>query len=89
MMQITCVADWHSSHTNLIDQMNSMRDWRAKQDVLKIYQGLALLIRELSKEEVVCRRMHKSTIRHQELLQKINERIAFFEEMVFFGTLAT
>ena len=45
------------------------------------------MVRELSKEEITCRRMGKQTRTHKEMLDKINEEIANYERMVTFAVL--
>jgi hypothetical protein len=45
------------------------------------------LVKNLSEEEINCRRQGRQTRKHQELLTKINEEINMYEQMLTFGVL--
>jgi hypothetical protein len=45
------------------------------------------MVSELSREEINCRRHGRQTIRHREILAKINQEIDAYEKMITFGTL--
>jgi hypothetical protein len=45
------------------------------------------MVKELSKEEINCRRQQKQTRIHKEMLAKINEEITNYERMITFAVL--
>jgi hypothetical protein len=45
------------------------------------------LVKQLSEEEINCRRQGRQTRKHQELLTKINKEIGMYEQMLTFGVL--
>jgi hypothetical protein len=55
--------------------------------MLQISTNISRLVKNLSEEEINCRRQGKQTRKHQELLTKINEEINIYEQMLTFGVL--
>jgi hypothetical protein len=49
--------------------------------------NIGVIVKQLSEEEINCRRHGRQTRQHQELLTKINEEIANFERYLTFGVL--
>lgn len=58
-------------------------------EMLKISKNIGLMVNELSKEEINCRRHQKQTTRHKELLKEINCQIDNYENMITFAVLLT
>lgn len=56
-------------------------------EMLKVSKNIGRMVNELSKEEINCRRHQKQTIKHKELVDKINEEIANYERMLTFAVL--
>jgi hypothetical protein len=56
-------------------------------DMLQISNNIGRLVKQLSEEEINCRRMGKQTKKHQELLTKINGEINMYEQMLTYGVL--
>jgi len=56
-------------------------------EMLKVSKNIGLMVNELSKEEINCRRHQKQTAKHKELVDKINEEIANYERMITFAVL--
>jgi len=81
--------DWSTVSFTFKNQILGLQSPKARRDLNKILDGIYDLVNNLSKEEVECRRLHKQTAKHQELIAKINERIEFLEQMITFGALAT
>ena len=52
-----------------------------------ISHNIGLLVRDLSKEEINCRRQQRQTRLHAEQLARINEEIANYERMITFAVL--
>jgi hypothetical protein len=88
-MIINQVIDWQAVRYELNNNILSLQSPRARMDLTKILKGIEEMVSRLSSEEVECRRMHKQTIKHFELVAAINERIEFLEQMITFGALAT
>jgi hypothetical protein len=55
--------------------------------MLQISTNIGRLVKNLSEEEINCRRQGKQTRKHQELLTKINKEINMYEQMLTFGVL--
>jgi hypothetical protein len=55
--------------------------------MLTIVGNISKMVSDLSREEINCRRHGRQTMRHRELLGKINQEIDAYEKMITFGTL--
>lgn len=77
--------DWPATQTALEAPLHRMKKYT--QDMLDISRNIGLMVRELSKEEINCRRYQKQTRIHAEQLAKINEEIANYERMLTFAVL--
>jgi len=60
---------------------------RYSNDMLQISTNIGRLVKQLSEEEINCRRQGRQTRKHQELLMKINGEIDMYEQMLTFGVL--
>jgi hypothetical protein len=85
MAEIRTSLDWAQVQIALeapVRRLNKYSD-----EMLQISTNIGLMVKQLSEEEITCRRMGKQTRKHQELLTKINSEIANYEQMITFGTL--
>lgn len=85
MAEIRTSLDWARVQIALeapVRRLNKYSD-----EMLQISTNIGLMVKQLSEEEITCRRMGKQTRKHQELLTKINSEIANYEQMITFGTL--
>jgi hypothetical protein len=71
----------------LLAIVSSQKDMRVKSDLFKMYQNCKNIFTEMSKEDVECRRLKKTTVKYRELEQKLNESIQEFEQWITFATL--
>jgi len=83
--QIRSSLDWQLTQTALEAPLHKMKKYT--HEMWNISHNIGLMVRELSKEEITCRRMGKQTRTHKEMLDKINEEIANYERMVTFAVL--
>ena len=60
---------------------------RYSNEMLQISTNIGRLVKQLSEEEINCRRQGRQTRKHQELLMKINGEINMYEQMLTFGVL--
>jgi hypothetical protein len=56
-------------------------------EMWNISHNIGLMVRELSKEEINCRRQQKQTRQHKEMLDEINLEITNYERMITFAVL--
>ena len=85
MAEIRTSLDWARVQIALeapVRRLNKYSD-----EMLQISTNIGVMVKQLSEEEITCRRMGKQTRKHQELVTKINQEIANYEQMITFGTL--
>ena len=85
MAEITQSLDWARVQIELEAPAHKMK--RYTQDMLKMSSAIGHMVKRLSEEEINCRRQGKQTQKHKELLAKINEEIAHYEQYLTFGVL--
>lgn len=85
MAEITTSLDWAKVQIALEAPVRRLNKYSG--EMLQISNNIGSMVKLLSEEEINCRRQGKQTRRHQELLTKINEEIANYEQMITFGTL--
>lgn len=83
--QIQSSLDWPKVQTALEAPLHKMKKYT--NEMWNISHNIGLLVRELSKEEINCRRYQKQTRLHAEQLARINEEIANYERMITFAVL--
>ena len=83
--QIQTSMDWAGVQQRIEAPVIKMK--RYGHQMMKISRNIGLMVTELSKEEINCRRQGKQTRQHKELLAEINEEIANFERYLTFGVL--
>jgi len=85
MAEITQSLDWDKLSIQL--EHSAKRIGRYSPEMLRMSNNIGFMVKELSKEEINCRRHGRQTRQHTELLDKINAEIANFEMYLTFGTL--
>lgn len=84
-MHIQTSEDWVKIEQDLLAKARSLP--HASQDLSKICKNISKLVSQLSLEEINCRRLHKQTIKHTELMNQINEQIDSLEQLITFAAL--
>ena len=77
--------DWASVQQRI--ELPVIRMKRYSHEMMKISRNIGYMVSALSKEEINCRKLGKQTVRHKEMVDKINEEIANYERMVTFAVL--
>lgn len=77
--------DWPKVQSNIETPVYRMKKYSV--EMLKVSKNIGSMVTELSKEEIVCRRLGKQTNLHKEMVNKINKEIANYESMVTFAVL--
>jgi hypothetical protein len=85
MAEITTSLDWDQLSIQL--ENSAKRLGRYSPEMLQLSNNISIMVKELGKEEINCRRHSRQTRQHQELLTKINVEIHNFEVYLTFGTL--
>ena len=83
--QIQTSVDWPQVQTQLEAPARRMKKYSG--EMLKVSRNIGLMVSELSKEEITCRRMGKQTSNHKQMVDKINQEIANYERMLTFAVL--
>jgi PP-loop superfamily ATP-utilizing enzyme len=83
--QIQTSMDWAQVQQRI--ELPVVRMKKYSGEMLKVSRNIGLMVKELSKEEITCRRMGKQTSKHKEQVDKINEEIANYERMLTFAVL--
>jgi hypothetical protein len=64
-----------------------IRNKTARKDLMKMLRNIDTAINAVSKESVECRRLHRETLHHRELVKKANELITNLEQHLTFAAL--
>jgi PP-loop superfamily ATP-utilizing enzyme len=83
--QIRSSLDWQVTQSALEAPLHKMKKYT--NEMWNISHNIGLMVKELSKEEINCRRLGKQTRQHKEMLAKINEEITNYERMITFAVL--
>ena len=83
--QIQSSLDWPKVQTALEAPLHQMKKYT--NEMWNISHNIGLMVKDLSKEEINCRRYQKQTRLHKELVDKVNEEIANYERMITFAVL--
>ena len=83
--QIQTSIDWPEVQTQLEAPARRMKKYSG--EMLKVSRNIGLMVSELSKEEINCRRLGRQTSNHKQMVDKINEEIANYERMLTFAVL--
>lgn len=77
--------DWAQVQYNIEAPIHKMKKY--SHEMWNISHNIGLMVRDLSKEEINCRRQGRQTRLHKEQVDKINEEIANYERMLTFAVL--
>lgn len=83
--KIESSLDWPGVQTALEAPLHKMSKYT--NEMWNISHNIGLMVKELSKEEINCRRYQKQTRQHKEILDKINKEITNYERMITFAVL--
>jgi hypothetical protein len=59
----------------------------ARRDLLKMLKNIDVAVNAVSRESVECRRLHRETLRHKELLKQAEKLIVNLEQHLTFAAL--
>jgi hypothetical protein len=85
MAEISTSLDWTHVQQELESTVRGLGKYSA--DMLQVSKNITVMVQELSKEEIQCRRLGRQTLRHRELLSQTNQQIQQLEQMITFATL--
>jgi PP-loop superfamily ATP-utilizing enzyme len=85
MNEIQSSLDWPEVQTALEAPLHKMKKYT--HEMWNISHNIGLMVKDISKEEINCRRHQKQTRLHKELVDKVNEEIANYERMITFAVL--
>jgi PP-loop superfamily ATP-utilizing enzyme len=83
--QIQSSLDWPAVQTAMELPLHRLQKYT--NEMRKISRNIGIMVQELSKEEINCRRQQKQTRIHKEMVDKINEEIENYERMITFAVL--
>lgn len=83
--KIQTSLDWPDVQRRIEAPVHRMNKYGG--EMLQISQNIGRMVRDLSIEEINCRRYSKQTRLHKEQVDKINEEIANYERMLTFAVL--
>jgi len=67
--------------------ITQIRNNTARKDLMKMLRNIDTAINAVSKESVECRRLHRETLHHRELVKKATELITNLEQHLTFAAL--
>jgi PP-loop superfamily ATP-utilizing enzyme len=85
--KIQTSIDWPDVQKRIEAPIHSMKKY--SHEMWNISHNIGLMVKDISKEEINCRRHQKQTRLHKELVDKVNEEIANYERMITFAVLLT
>jgi PP-loop superfamily ATP-utilizing enzyme len=85
MNEIQSSLDWPAVQTAMEAPLHKMKKYT--HEMWNISHNIGLMVKDISKEEINCRRHQKQTRLHKELVDKVNEEIANYERMITFAVL--
>lgn len=85
MTYIQTSLDWGKVQMDIEAPAHKLK--RYNHEMLQISKNIGVMVAELSKEEINCRRLGKQTTKHRELVDKINQEIENYQAMITFGVL--
>lgn len=83
--QIQTSMDWASVQARI--ELPVVRMKKYSGEMLKVSRNIGLMVGELSKEEINCRRLGRQTSNHKQMVDNINQEIANYERMLTFAVL--
>ena len=79
--------DWAKVQTTLEAPIRRMQKYN--HEMWNISHNIGLMVQDVSKEEINCRRQGRQTRLHKELVDKVNAEIENYERMLTFAMLLT
>jgi len=64
-----------------------IRNKTARRDLLKMLRNIDTAMNAVSRESVECRRLHRETLQHQELVKKARDLVTNLEQHLTFAAL--
>ena len=83
--KIQTSLDWADVQKRIEAPVHNMKKYN--NEMFKVSRNIGFMVKELSKEEINCRRAGKQTLRHKEMVDNINQEIANYERMITFAVL--
>lgn len=85
--KIQTSLDWPDVQKRIEAPLHKLKKYT--HEMWNISHNIGLMVKDISKEEINCRRHQKQTRLHKELVDKVNEEIANYERMMTFAVLLT
>lgn len=85
--QIQVCSDWEKVSSNLYRTISALGHYRNRAQLQHMVANIGYQVTQLSIEEIECRRLKRQTLRHKELLTKVNTSINEIEQLITFATL--
>lgn len=85
--KIQTSLDWAEVQQRIEAPIHKMKKY--SNEMWNISHNIGLMVQDLSKEEINCRRAGKQTRLHKELVTQINLHIEDYERMLTFAMLLT
>lgn len=85
MSSITTSLDWPGVQTAMDAPALKMK--RYSYQMMQISKNIGTMVTNLGNEEINCRREHKQTRLHKELIAQINAEIENYESLITFAVL--
>ena len=79
--------NYQAQLTELLSQVQATNDPQGKNDLGKLHKACSLILTEISKESVNCRRLQKVTPKYVELDQQFKEAISNLQQWITFAKL--
>jgi hypothetical protein len=85
--QIQVCSDWAEISDKLYRHINTLAHYRNKAQLQHMVANIGHVVKQISVEEIECRRLQKQTIKHKELVERANTIIDEIEHLITFATL--
>jgi hypothetical protein len=85
--QIQVCSDWAEVSDKLYRYVNGLQTFRNKAQLQHMIANIGHTIKQISIEEIECRRLQKQTIRHKELVIRANQNIDEVEQLITYASL--
>jgi predicted nucleic acid-binding Zn-ribbon protein len=77
--------DWNTVQAKIEQSAHKLKKYNY--EMLKLSNNIGRMVTDLSREEITCRRLGHQTQQHQEMVDKINQSITEYEQMITFAVL--
>lgn len=68
-------------------QISAIKNARARRDLDRMYNTVESILSDISREQVICRRLHRETSLYQNLVKKAEEYMLNLSQNITFATL--